>query len=149
MHLLAPDGGQAPPRRTKKRHKTRPRRAIGKRPPAPGCETQAGHSPKRAVEGPLECGIALGSPRYHSPCSELDRGAEQEAQEQVLAGLRVLSGEAPLRTLERYGHHDPKDAPRQGATTGMVQEGPSDQQTEPASLRRLRARQTARDRSTW
>ena len=35
---LAPDDGQAPPRGTKKRHnKTRPRRAIGKRPLAPGC----------------------------------------------------------------------------------------------------------------
>ena len=46
-----------PPREgRKKRHKTRPRRAFGKRPPAPGCETQVSHSSERAVEGPAIAG---------------------------------------------------------------------------------------------
>ena len=79
------------------------------------------------------------SARYDNPCSELDRDAEQ-AKEQMLTGLRVLSSEAPLSTLARYGYHDPKDAPI-GSDNGHGEggtNGSTDSQTyyEPATAPR-------------
>jgi len=41
---------------------------------------------------------------YTSPSSELDLAARQ-ALEQMLAGIKVLDGGAPLSSLARYGHH--------------------------------------------
>ena len=46
--------------------------------------------------------------RYDNPFSELDREAER-AQEKMSAGLKGLSGEAPLTTLARHGYQDPTE----------------------------------------
>ena len=46
---------------------------------------------------------------YNNPSSELDLAARQ-ALEQMLAGIKVHNGVAPLSSLARYGHH-PSGAP--------------------------------------